>query len=353
MKQQETEKWEPGTGKAFTTGSRPRGVIMILAMFVMLIVAALVLGMLQLRSSELAALGSKMRQSASQYIADAGIEQAIWYLRIYKQPMWEWGDPNYTGVVTDDGSGSATGKVWGTRLNDNFPNGIFYQEKLVTPEITVTSATPSLCYCYLLNNDADTDDDAQIMLTRNGGLTWSSLGALGNELDGVNAWASTTNALTGVLSGDTIRVGFSFYSDGNLNDPGLYIDNVAIVSSGTCPANICTTSPATSFFYDNMENGIGNWEYWIEPNQNTTLPINCPSTCSGCCDNSTFPNDYPANSGNYYWIAFDPRFAASNEWIILGRGIYGTNTGKVEAKVQIVGGSSPYTVKILYWKRIM
>lgn len=338
-----------GTGKNFRPESRDRGVILLLAMFVMLVVAALVLGILQLRAAEVQTLGNRMRQAASQYLADAGIEQAIWYLRLYKQPMWEWGDPNYTGVVTNDAAGSATGKVWGTRLNENFPNGIFYQEKLVSPEITVSSAAPDVCFCDLLNNDADADDDVRVIVTEDGGKSWAvpadADASPANEGDALNAWTRRTVTLPGtVVSGDKIRVGFVLYTDGNLNDPGWYIDNVIVDATTTCSL-ACGTAPTAPYdFYDDMENGVGNWEYWIEPV--TTTLVNT-------VDYSEFPNDYPANSGNYYWIGFDPRFAASNEWIILGRGIYGTNTGKVEAKVQIVGGSSPYTVKILYWKRIM
>lgn len=327
------------------------GVIMILAGFVMLIVAALVLGMLQLRVSEVQTLGNKLKQTMSQYIADAGVEHAIWYLRMYQQPEWEWGDPEYSGVVTFARDSAfamtSTGKCWGTRLNSNYPNGIYYQEKLVTPEITVTSATPHLCYCDYLRNNTDTSDDVQILLTRNGGLSWSSVSTPANRSDAACTTAACTwtsqdaGALAGVASGDTIRLAFLQYSNGNLNDAGWYIDNVSVVSA--CPANACTTAPASPNFFDDMEGGIGNWEYLIEPNQ----------SAFGTFDNASFPNDYPANSNNFYWVGFDPRFSATSEWIILGRGIVGTNSGKVEAKVSVHGGSAPYNVKIQYWKRIM
>ncbi len=326
---------------------RSRGVIMIIAAFVMLIVAALVLGMLQLRSSEIQSLGNKMRQAAASYIADAGVEQAIWYLRMYKQPMWEWGTPNYAGVVTQDASGSATGHVWATRLNGNYPNGIFYQEKLVTPEITASSAAPDLCWCDILNNDADASDDAQILLTRDKGSTWSSINTPANRGDALNAWTRRSQNMAAVVSGDTIRIAFLLYSNANLNDPGWYIDNVIVAASGTCGALACNAAPASYDFYDDMENGIGGWEYWIEPNQNAF------GIGANTYDSTSFPNDFPPNSGNFYWISFDPRFASTDTWIILGRGIYQGNTGKVEAKVSVHGGSPPYDVKVQYWKRTM
>ena len=64
------------------------------------------------------------------YIAEAGIENLAWYLRAYQSPTWEWGDPEYTGVITVDGSASATGKVWATKVNGNYLNGLYYNMKL-------------------------------------------------------------------------------------------------------------------------------------------------------------------------------------------------------------------------------
>lgn len=317
-----------------------KGIAMAITILIMLMVTMLISAIMVFRLTETRKDKINFDKVKAGYIAEAGIENLAWYLRAYQSTNWEWGDPNYTGVITTCQSGTY---CFGTKINGNYRNNLYYQEMLVSPKVTVSTTNPLLCFYYQIwtGGVTDTADTGYVYWTKNNGINWTQLATTygGNAAD-ITAWTSASPTLTGVNAGDKINVGFLLYSDSNLNYAGWYIDNVGIDTA--CPV----ADPYD--FYDDFENGPGDWSIMIRANAGSEAPNAC--SLSPC----QFPviddkNEY--FDPHLYFVTIDPRFSSSDTLYVRSKGILGDYTGVAEAKITVHGGSPPYKIKIQDWKK--
>lgn len=304
-----------------------KGIALVLTVGIMLIVSILVMAILMLKMSELQAFKSTLDVVKASHIADAGIENMIWYLRVYKAPVWEWGDPAW-GAGLADLSGddtpawnTASNKCFGTRINTEYRNNIVSgQERLVTPEIIVTVANPTLTFQHIFDGDnaAVTPDSRLVEQSNDGGITWSTI--IAAATGDVATWTLVSQLLTAPV-GSRIRIAFSIFSNANLTAPGWYIDEVRV---GTV-------------FYDTFEFGIGQWTHIIRPAPSS--PIIFPSAAD------FLPGDC------MHYDSFDPSLATEDTWILRSAGVVGSYRSRSEAQVTVHGEKEPYDIDTHYWKR--
>lgn len=290
------------------------GAALVVTTGIMLIVAILVGAILFLKISELAQARVFLRQLEASYIAQAGVEHAIYWLRMYKAPVWEWGDPEYIPSTTYSGT-----KCWGTRLQENYRNNLttaFGIERLVTQEIA-TGATANLRFFFQWRR-GNAGDVAIVRESTNGGITWTTLTTLNTS----SSWVSSGNLALSPNS--NVMIAFEINTDSNLTAPGLYIDDVCVSSGAGCTGTIN--------FFDNCEDGVGKWWHQI---------------VLGPGD----PANFPQGSESQFYNTIDSTFATTDTWIIRAVGKKEGVTSNAEAKIQLSGETPPYLVNILYYKR--
>lgn len=295
-----------------------RGAALVLTIGIMLVVSILVSAILMLKMSDLNQMRLHLRQLEASYIAQAGVEHAIYWLRMYKAPVWQWGDPTYLPTTCYSES-----NCWGTRLNENYRNNLasaYGIERLVTPGISITSANPYLRF-YFQWRRGNSGDTAIVKQSTDNAVTYPTTLTTLNES---SSWANSFSQQLTVSAGSTLMISFEINTDSNLTGSGLYIDNIC-VSSGTG----CT---GTKYFEDNCEDGVGNWWYQI------MLAANDPA-------------NFPTGTDYQFYDTIDSTFATTDTYIIKGKGKRGDTISNAEAKIQLSGSSPPYLVNVLYYKR--
>lgn len=151
---------------------------------------------------------------------------------------WECGTP-----ATEGPSEAYSGmQCIGTQIDAKYNNGQAWTTATAdSPPIDLTSANdPELTFRTWIHTEGKTYDGANVKVTEDGGQTWQALTVVEPlydlTIDGQPAWGGDQSALgwqffAGDLSayvGKTIQLRFAFRSDGSLNEPGVYIDDVVV-----------------------------------------------------------------------------------------------------------------------------
>ena len=140
---------------------------------------------------------------------------------------WEWGE----SIVAGAHSGT---KVWGTRLNSDYPSYANYT--LTTPSVYIGSNF-MLEFWHYYNCEANYDG-GNVKISTNGGSTWNLLtpeggypasnlsvlngpGYCGNS----NGWIIARFNLSNYAN-QNVQFRFTFASDTSINGPGWFIDDV-------------------------------------------------------------------------------------------------------------------------------
>ena len=150
--------------------------------------------------------------------------------------IWEWGTPS-------NGPGSAHSgvKVWGTGLSSNYPNSA--NGTLESPVITVPAGGAELSFWHWYDTESYYDG-GNVKVSTDGGITWTILPLDYNEdaASSSNAgipgepcfsghdqgvWEEVTYAMDG-YAGQDIIIRWHFGSDGSVDYPGWFIDDVVL-----------------------------------------------------------------------------------------------------------------------------
>lgn len=140
---------------------------------------------------------------------------------------WEW------GVSTFAGAHSGT-KVWGTRLNTQYPGAATYT--LTTPDVYIGSNF-MLEFWHKYSTEA-TYDGGNVKISTNNGSTWTLLNPEGGYTDSYltplvgagysgnsNGWQLARFPLSSYAN-QTVMFRFTFASDNNIHGEGWFIDDV-------------------------------------------------------------------------------------------------------------------------------
>lgn len=307
------------------------GQVLIIALVLMALISALAFAIFQTRFLEWQSYKKNYEQVEALCIADAGLEQSLYLLRRLGGTVWEWGNPQNTWVPANTNAGASDLNMFGTILNGKYPVDLTFSGLLVTlvsPPISLPAGTQKLSFNHWYETEA-TNDGGRVYMSTDDGKTWSVLSSLysGNARDigGSPSWAPVNLDISG---GQTVRIGFRFFSNVDTTYAGWYIDDVCVSSLAGCTGTI--------YFNDNFENGVGGWTQEILVN-----------------NSGGFTEEFPSGSNNIYHLTFDPRFIQEDTYVIRSNGSIGDYSRTVEAKVTVHGSVSPYQVKIHHYKEVM
>ncbi len=141
-------------------------------------------------------------------------------------PMWQWGTP-----TTWPGSCVGGNNCWGTNLSGNYPNNS--QAYIISPVIDLQSATPPLTLTWDQANHIETFtfDQGLVEVSINGGawtVIWQNPGSTVQT-----GWRQLSQDLSNA-AGETIQLRWRLTTDGSVNHPGLYVDNLRIQEAPDC-----------------------------------------------------------------------------------------------------------------------
>ena len=136
-------------------------------------------------------------------------------------------------------------KCLGTQLAGNYNYDQTWAGTTATsPPIALTNAvSPKLNLRMWVETEGGIYDGANLKISTDGGVTYSLVNnvvpAYTLNIDGENAWGEDESSLGWQLvqadlsayAGQTIRLRFAFRSDDIVNYPGVYIDDVLVVSN--------------------------------------------------------------------------------------------------------------------------
>jgi len=202
---------------------------------------------------------------------------------------WEW------GVSSVAGAHSGT-KIWGTRLNSQYPNYANYQ--LTTPSVYIGNNF-MLEFWHYYNTEVNYDG-GNVKISTNGGTSWtlitpeggypaSNLGVLnGPGYDGNSGgWVFARFNLL-IYANQNVQFRFTFASDGGVTGDGWFIDDVRTTGfvefAGKVSGTVTSGNPDIDFSKINVQNSNS----WIthpdlEGNYEIYLPIGVHSL-SACAD---------------------------------------------------------------------
>ncbi|HNQ38989.1 MAG TPA: C25 family cysteine peptidase [Candidatus Cloacimonas sp.] len=202
---------------------------------------------------------------------------------------WEW------GVSSVAGAHSGT-KIWGTRLNSQYPNYANYQ--LTTPSVYIGNNF-MLEFWHYYNTEVNYDG-GNVKISTNGGTTWtlitpeggypaSNLGVLnGPGYDGNSGgWVFARFNLS-IYANQSVQFRFTFASDSGVTGDGWFIDDVRTTGfvefAGKVSGTVTSGNPDIDFSKVNVQNSNS----WIthpdlEGNYEIYLPIGVHSL-SACAD---------------------------------------------------------------------
>ncbi len=153
------------------------------------------------------------------------------------QNGWEWGSPSYTDAPQPYSGNYLTGTV----LNDDYENDANY---IMERKFVITGSNPELLF-YNWYDIESRYDGGNVKISTDGGQTFSILTPIdGYPYDTISdgnagipnepgfsghlkKWELEVFPITGCNTGDTVIIRWQFGSDGSVNYPGWYIDNVA------------------------------------------------------------------------------------------------------------------------------
>ena len=142
--------------------------------------------------------------------------------------LWEWGPPISGPEKAHSGS-----YAWGTNLSGNY--GTNEDAYLTTPDIDLTSvpAGPvSVSWWQWIHTETNFDY-ASVEVSNNGGTTWTEVYAVsGVVTDTLNNYVNQTIPLSPTYAVNNFQLRFRLQSDGSLQYPGFYVDDVTILVNG-------------------------------------------------------------------------------------------------------------------------
>jgi hypothetical protein len=192
---------------------------------------------------------------------------------------WEWGTPTLpASLVPHSGT-----KVWGTVLNDNYPNGACCTLTL-SPNLTVQSPTATVEFWRWLQTE-QSYDGVNFKVSTDEGATWTLVQPVGNYpytastanvcIPSEPYWAGTGTTWAyivipvGQFIGQTLQFRFTFGSDASVVYPGFFFDDM-IVWGLQLPVGFprACTNLAGNYAAPNVV------LTWTDPNQDMTgLPL--------------------------------------------------------------------------------
>jgi subtilisin family serine protease len=156
--------------------------------------------------------------------------------------VWQWGAP-----TSGPGAAHSGVNLWGTILAGNYPNSA--NAKLDIPAVTLAASKPYVIFSFWHWYRTEASyDGGNIKVSSDGGATWAIVEPFG----GYDGTASTANAgIPGercfigannefwqqelfdlsAYAGQTVMIRFHFGSDGSVNYPGWYVDDVRLRST--------------------------------------------------------------------------------------------------------------------------
>lgn len=154
--------------------------------------------------------------------------------------IWEWGTPTQS---TGPSSAHSGVKVWGTDLDANYPSSC--NNKLDTP-LFVVPPYAELVFWHWYDTEASYDG-CNAKISTDGGTTWTVLTPEGGYTGTANSanplypepiwtghiqkfWEEETIDLS-AYNGMEVKIRFHFGSDGSVQYPGWFIDDVSIITS--------------------------------------------------------------------------------------------------------------------------
>ncbi|MGY3716220.1 S8 family serine peptidase [Sutcliffiella cohnii] len=154
------------------------------------------------------------------YFEDFETEPEGWTV-VGDNPNWEW------GVPTSGPNSAASGEhVYATNLAGNYRNGT--REMLVMPAISLPNEPASLHFkqwhSFEMSASTGTAYDYGYVMVSPNGQDWTQLLMVKGDSNG---WIDASVDLS-AYAGQGIFIAFYVYSDGSVNRPGWYIDDVSL-----------------------------------------------------------------------------------------------------------------------------
>jgi len=199
---------------------------------------------------------------------------------------WEWGVP-----TTGPGSAYSGDNVWATNLDGSYNNS--EQSYLTSPTIDLSAypgLAPTISFMHWMDSESNTWDWGAVEVTKDSGASWQ---VVFEKFGDVLTWTPKSIPLDASYAVSDFQFRFFMRSDGSLNYPGWYIDDVAVsVNEPIVISPDCVTIPGgvvAGFVYDD----------------NSLEPLIGADVVSPDVATQTFelPGD-PANAG-LYWV-FQP-----------------------------------------------
>ncbi len=176
---------------------------------------------------------------------------------------WQW------GVSSVAGANSGT-KVWGTRLNENYPSNVTWT--LTTPSVFI-GTNFMLEFWHRFNTEA-TYDGGNVKITTNDGNSWIVLAPEGGYTstnltilngpgyDGDSGGWIPARFNLGSYANQNVKFRFTFASDGLYEDSGWFIDDVRTTGfvefAGLVTGTISSSNPVIDFSQVAVHN-MPNW----------------------------------------------------------------------------------------------
>lgn len=210
----------------------------------------------------------------AQTVFEDGFEAAgSWFA---SNGLWERGTP--------DGQPApfAGDNVYGTVLNGNYPN--YADTRLISPQIALppVSGEELIKLKFFHWYSMSSGDKGELHLSTDNGATWVKISGI---FDGVsNVWTQYYADLT-AYQGQSIRLGFYFYSDYNSStvSSGWFIDEVSIFKALV----VCDSLEGFENGYQDWYADNGLWQVGIP--QNNPVPY-AGSQLAGTVLNGNYPN---------------------------------------------------------------
>jgi hypothetical protein len=175
-------------------------------------------------------------------------------------PDWQWGAP-----TSGPGGANSGVNLWATNLGGNY--SVSSNSRLHSPALTVPSSADYSMLSFWHWYDTEQDyDGGNVKISTDGGSSWTiltpdigytGLGRSGNagipgepcfSGHGQKFWEKATFDLT-AYQGQSVIIRFHFGSDGSVQYPGWYVDDVRVesVDDTEGPAFVSTDIPLSTF----------------------------------------------------------------------------------------------------------
>ena len=138
---------------------------------------------------------------------------------------WEWGAPTFVDGPAAAYSGA---NVWGTTLNDDYPNNS--NSWLIQP-FDLSSANGSAELSYAVWTDLETNwDYAYVAVDHDNDGNYEVLAEYNGFTDG---WWMETLMIPASHLTEYAKIAFIFQSDGSVQYPGIYVDDISVIATPT------------------------------------------------------------------------------------------------------------------------